>query len=74
MASGLRRFPGFRSCGWLVVLGAMAASGCRRFENLPCTPYPEPQSEYDPIYGPNPLAECLHWPKDAPRVRPLYGP
>lgn len=25
-------------------------------------------------YGPNPLADCLRWPKDAPHVEPLYAP
>jgi hypothetical protein len=25
-------------------------------------------------YGPNPLADCLRWPKGAPHVEPLYAP
>lgn len=25
-------------------------------------------------YGPNPLADCLRWPKDAPHIEPLYAP
>lgn len=28
----------------------------------------------NPDYGPNPLADCLRWPKDAPRQAPLYAP
>ncbi|MSR56084.1 MAG: hypothetical protein EXS05_00180 [Planctomycetaceae bacterium] len=61
--------------GVLVVLTVLlSVSGCRHAAVTSCRNSCPPSTAYDPMYGPNPLAEFLHWPQDAPRVEALYAP
>ena len=58
--------------GVVVTAALFVAAGCAQCCLERTCRGPTVPQESD--YGPNPLADCLHWPADAPRLLPLYAP
>jgi hypothetical protein len=56
---------------WLTAV-LLVSAGCAQCGWQQPADVPTAMEQVD--YGPNPLADCLHWPADAPRVVPLYAP
>ena len=60
-----------RRWSWTMLISLTAFAGCAIGREGPSG---SPVEAERPDYGPNRVAECLRWPKDAPHFEPLYAP